>query len=56
MTYTPTPQKVEGGQRETVVSDDNVQNLLSAVLKELKKMNIHLMILTDNIITDEEIN
>ena len=55
MTYQPQPQKTEGGQREVITSDDNVQQLLMQILKELKKMNLHLQLLTDNEITDQEI-
>jgi len=55
MSYQPTPQKVEGGQREAIVSDDNVQQLLNAILKELKKMNIQLELLSDNRVTNQEI-
>jgi len=55
MSYTVNPQKVEGGQREVIVSEDNIQNLLSSILKELKKMNIQLELLSDNKITDQEI-
>ena len=55
MTYQPIPQKTEGGQRESIVSDDSVQQLLSDILKELKKMNIHLQFLTGENITNQEI-
>jgi len=56
MSYIPLPQKTEGGQREAIVSDDNVQSLLEQVLKELKKANLQLAFLTDNIITNQEID
>ena len=55
MAYKPTSQKVESGQIEAIVSDDNVQQLLNAILKELKKMNIQLELLSDNRVTNQEI-
>lgn len=54
MTYQPTPQKTEGGQREAIVSDDNSQIILEQILKELKKMNIHLQLMTGENITNKE--
>ena len=56
MTYKPTSTKIEGGQTETIVSDDNVQSLLQKILTQLKIMNIHLQILTDNEIQEDEID
>ena len=56
MTYIPNPQEIEGGQVKTVVTDWNTQQLLGDVLRELKKMNIHLELLTNENITDKEIN
>jgi len=55
MTYMPQPQKIEGGQPQSVVSDDAAQQILEDILKELKKMNIQLTLLTDNRVTDQEI-
>lgn len=55
MTYNPPPIEEEGGKKETQVSDDNVQNLLSAILKELKIMNMHLSIATDESINKEDV-
>ncbi len=37
MSYLKNPEKVKGGQREVVTSDDNTQELLENILKELKK-------------------
>ena len=48
MAYQPNPIKTEGGQKETIVSDDNVQSTLRKILKELKIMNIQLSMITDN--------
>lgn len=56
MSFTPNPQRIEGGQPETVVGDEDVRGLLVKILQELKKMNIHLEILTDNNVKDTEID
>lgn len=56
MTYKPATTKVEGGQSETIVSDDNVQSLLQKILMQLQIMNMHLQILTDNEIREDEID
>jgi len=55
MTYIPQPQQTEGGQAKVVVSDGDSQQVLLDILKELKKMNIQLTLLTDNRVTDQEI-
>jgi len=55
MSYNPNPQRIEGGQPETVVGDEDVRGLLVKILKELKKMNFHLEILTDTSIKNTEI-
>ena len=56
MSYLKNPEKVKGGQREVVTSDDNTQELLENILKELKKMNLYLTLMTDEFITNEEID
>jgi len=45
------PEKTEGTQRETFVADEDVKGLLTQILKQLKIMNLHL-----SIVSDEEIN
>ena len=55
MTYIPNPQQIEGGQPKIVVTDDNSQQLLTDIIRELKKMNLHMSIMTDNNITNQEI-
>jgi len=55
MTYVPTPQTEEGGQKKMIVSDWELQILMTDVLKELKKMNIQLNIITDENIKNDEI-
>ena len=56
MAYQPNPIKTEGGQKETIVSDDNVQSTLRKILKELKIMNIQLSMITDNWIEKSEVD
>ena len=48
--YQTGPEKTEGGQREMMVSDDNVQQRLKEILEELKKANLY-----NSLISDEEI-
>ena len=55
MSFFSLPKKEKGGQRETVVSDENLADLLNKILKELKKMNLQLSIITDTHVTNEEI-
>ena len=56
MSYFKNPEKVEGGQRKVEIRDDNTQELLEKILQELMKINMHLAILSDNDIRDEEID
>ena len=55
MSRTLTPRQTEGGQVESRTSDDNTQDVLQRILKELKIMNTHLMLLTDTVITKQEV-
>ena len=55
MSYFSQPQKEEGGQRQTVVSDDRLADLLNDILLELKKITLQLAILTDIPVTNEEV-
>lgn len=48
--------KVEGGQRKARTSDDNAQELLMDILKEMKIMNFHMSQVTDNNVTDEDLD
>ena len=56
MSHLKNPEKVEGGQRKIWVSEDEVKDILYKILKELKKLNDNVAILTDNEIKDSEIN
>jgi|APSaa5957512535_1039671.scaffolds.fasta_scaffold1066111_1 hypothetical protein len=55
MSYTPLPQETEGNRPQSITSDQNTQQTLESILKELKKMNLHLSLITDNIITNQEV-
>jgi len=45
----------EGGVEKISVTDDNQVTLLDGILKELKILNFHMSLLTDNTITREDI-
>jgi hypothetical protein len=45
----------EGGVEKMNVTDDNKVTLLNGILKELKILNFHMSLLTDNTITREDI-
>lgn len=47
MAYQPIPTKTEGGQKKAVTSDDSVEELLWAILTEIKMMNVHLSVITE---------
>ena len=49
------PQNLEGSIYKIVTVDDNNAILLGGILKELKIMNLHLAIVTDNVIQQKEI-
>lgn len=53
--YSNVPTVIEGGQQEAIVSDWDAQQLLNDMLKELKKMNIHMSLVTDNDIKNTEV-
>lgn len=55
MSYFKNPEQVEGNKREVITSDDNVQELLLEILKELKKMNLHLASLSDERINNTDL-
>jgi len=48
--------RTDGGQERLAVADDEVTRLLTSVLKELKKVNLHLSKLSDELIKDTEVD
>ena len=56
MTYIPVPINEEGTQKKVVVADDNLYSLMNQVLKELKKMNIHLELITEENVKNTEVD
>ena len=49
------PESTDGGQRENITSDWDTQGLLNQILKELKIMNLHLSLITDNTIKNQDV-
>ena len=47
--------QIEGGSIEAKVSDDNQQELLNEILKQMKIMNLHLALMTDTQIRKQEV-
>ncbi len=56
MSHIVNPTDEAGGQQDVRVSDDNVQQLLNKIWKELRIMNLHLSLITDTTIDSEEIS
>jgi hypothetical protein len=50
-----TPIVEDGNVFHVSVRDDNSMQILEDILLELKKLNMHMSLLTDVIITDQEI-
>jgi hypothetical protein len=47
LTYIPSPQKEEGGQKKIWTSDDNVKEILLAILERLEQIELHLSLITE---------
>ena len=45
----------EGGVKKMNITDSNQTQLLSDILKELKKLNLHMSLMTDVNITNQEV-
>lgn len=56
MTYKPQPTKTEGGQTKAVVSDDKVEQLLTEILIEVRKMNVQLALMNDTVVSGDELD
>ena len=55
MAYQPTQTKTEGGQKEVRVGDDDLKDIMSSILTELKKLNLQLEIMTEEKIENSEV-
>ena len=55
MSYNPNPQVNDGGRQKTDTTNDTVEGLLNDIYKQLKIMNIHLGLITDLKLEEEEI-
>lgn len=55
MSHIVNPTDTEGEQQDIRVSDDNCQQLLLSILKELKKMNYHFALITDTYIESQDV-
>ena len=53
--YSEGTRLTEGGQERVHTADYLNHSLMNGILKELKKMNLHLAILTDNVIENTEV-
>ncbi len=56
MSYLPQPIKTEGGQKKARVSDDNVEQLLTEILLELRKINVQVSLMNDNVVSGDELD
>ena len=55
MTYIPPYTVIEGGETKTFVEDLSGHELLTNILKEMKKLNIYMALEHDLVITNSEI-
>ena len=60
MTYIPNPNEDievdEGGIKKIATGDVNVEQLLLEILKELKKLNVHMSQMSDLVVEDRDLN
>lgn len=49
MAYKPMPLRESGGQKRVWMADDEARELLKMILEELRIMNLHNAIKTDNV-------
>lgn len=55
MAYKPTPIQETGGQKRAWTADDETRELLKMVLTELRIMNLHLSVMTDNVFDSTDV-
>lgn len=54
MTYQPMPLQEAGDQKRIWSADDETRELLKVILAELRIMNLHLSVMTDNVFTQND--
>jgi hypothetical protein len=55
MAYKPTPLETVGGRKRAVTADDEVHELLKMILIELRIMNLHNTVKTDNVLDSNDV-
>ncbi len=55
MSYLPQPIQETGGQKRVWTADDETRELLKMVLTELRIMNLHLSVMTDNVFNSNDV-
>ncbi len=55
MAYNSIPIKIEEGERRAVVSDTSTRDVMNELRIELKKMNAHFAVITDEEISEDDI-
>lgn len=51
----PVEVEKEGTINQLFTSDQETRNLLNSILKEMKKMNLHMQVMTDNCFNNTEV-
>ena len=55
MTYQPMPLKEAGGQKSVQSADQQTRELLRAILLELRKLSVHMKLVTGEQVTDDDV-
>jgi hypothetical protein len=53
--YQPTPIQEDGGQQRAWTADDETRELLKMILVELRIMNLHNAVKTDNVFDSKDV-
>lgn len=55
MAYKPQPLQTSGGQERVWTADDETRELLKMILVELRIMNLHNAVKTDNVFDSDDV-
>ena len=55
MTFIPQPLREDGGQKKVWITEPDIVELLQEILIEMKKLNLHMSIMTDEKISEGDI-